>query len=176
MARQLFTLLAAALAAAALWPLAAVFHWFGVNVATLEQMGRTDPMGFRVFPAFLMFVRPTLAAAAALVIVSAAVRVMTSHPQRAFGILMRAAVAQGLLATAIAATGTPVNATLAHMLPMFADRRTPGALVAPGHFVALQEAAAAAILPWLFGIAVGSALLAALARQVMRVPQVPRVP
>ena len=147
--------LALCLATASLWPLAAVFNWFGVNVATLEQMGRTDPLGFRVLPAFLMFARPVIAGAAAL-----------SMPF-AVRILLKAAITQMVLVVALVITGGPVNTTLARLMPMFADRRTPGALVSPGHFVALQETAAAAVIPWLAGIAVACGLLGLLARATL---------
>ena len=156
--------LAVALALAAVWPLVAVFNWFGVNVATLEQLGRTT--GFRFFPSVLMFARPALAAAAALVIVFAAVRVISSHPRRAFAVLLKAAIAEALLAIAIAVSAAPVNAALSRMLPMLADPRTPGALVAPGHFVTLQDVAAESILPVLFGLALASGALALFSRLV----------
>jgi hypothetical protein len=163
-ASRFLALVAGTLAIAALWPLAAVFNWFGVNVGTLEQLGRTDPDGFRLVPSLIMFARPTVAGVAALLTLFAAVRVSTSPPTRAFGILMKAAAAQGLLALAVAASETPVNTTLARMLTMHIDRRTPGAFVAPGHFIGLQEAAAETIAPWLFAIALGSAVLALSAR------------
>ncbi len=158
-------LLASALALAALWPLAGVFHWFGVNVATLEQLGRNDPMGFRIVPAILLFVRPSLAAAAALWSMSAAVRVVTA-PLQARETLMKTATAQGLVAVAVAALELPLHSALSRMLPMVADRHTPGAFVTPGHFLRLQDAASAPVVPWLFVIAVGSAVLGLAARHV----------
>ena len=159
-------LLAVALALASLWPLAGVFHWFGVNIATLEQLGRNDPMGFRIVPAALMFLRPSLAGAAALWSVAAAVRVVTAPPLRAPETLMKTATAQGLIAIGIAVLEGPLNEALSRMLPMLADRRTPGAFVTPGHFLGLQEAASAPVVPWLFGLAVGSAALGFAARSV----------
>jgi hypothetical protein len=159
-------LLAVALALASLWPLAGVFHWFGVNIATLEQLGRNDPMGFRILPAALMFLRPSLAAAASLWSVAAAVRVVTAPPLRAPEALIKTATAQGLIAIALAVLEGPLNSMLSQMLPMFADRRTPGAFVTPGHFVGLQEAAAAPVVPWLFAIGLGSAALGIAARYV----------
>jgi hypothetical protein len=159
--------LALCLATASLWPLAAVFNWFGVNVATLEQMGRTDPLGFRVLPAFLMFLRPVIAGAAALSMPFAAVKVVTSRPPFAVRILLKAAITQAVLVLALVITGGPVNTTLSQLMPMFADRRTPGALVSPGHFVALQETAAAAVIPSLAGIAAACGLLGMLARATL---------
>lgn len=161
---RVILVLATALAAACLWPLVLVFQWFGVNVATLERMARTDPLGFRVFPAFVMFVRPILAAVAALSAIRAAVLVVTSHPQRAFGILRTAAVVQASLALAFFLTGPPIDRTLARMVPLFEDRRTPGALIAPD-FTTQHTAASAAILPPLVAIAVGSAVVAMIARR-----------
>lgn len=161
---RVILVLATALAAACLWPLVLVFQWFGVNIATLERMARTDPLGFRVFPAFVMFVRPILAAVAALSAIRAAVLVVTSHPQRAVGILRTAAVVQASLALAIFLTGPPIEGTLARMVPLFEDRRTPGALVAPD-FTMQQTAASATILPPLLAIAVGSAVVAMIARR-----------
>jgi hypothetical protein len=149
---------------ASLWPLAAVFNWFGVSIATLEQMSRTDPLGFRVFPALLMFARPALAGVTALLTPWAAIRVVTWHPTFAFGILIKTAIAQALLTVALAMTAAPVNAVLARLVPMFADRRTPGAIVSPAHFVLLQEAASDSILSPLLAIAVACAGLAVAAR------------
>jgi hypothetical protein len=110
-----------------------------------------------------MFVRPALATAAALIVIFAAVRAI-AQPRRAFAILVKAAIAEALLTIAIAVTDTPVNTALGRMLPMFADRWTPGALVTPGHFVTLQEAASGVILPWLVGIALASGVLAVFSR------------
>lgn len=158
--------LAFALTLLALWPLAGVFHWFGVNIATIEQLGRNDPAGFRIAPAILMFVRPLLAAAGAVWSLSAAVRVVTSPPMRAPEILLRTAGAQALLGFMLVVLEAPLAAMLSRMLPMVADRQTPGAFVSPGHYIRLQEAAAAPITPWLFVIAAGSAALGIAARYV----------
>ena len=164
---RLLFVLATALAAASLWPLMLAFQWFGVNAATLERMARTDPLGFRAFPAFVMFLRPTLAALAALWALRAGVLVVMSHPQRAVGILLVAAVVQASLALAIFLTGPPINRTLARMLPLFEDRQTPGALIAPD-FTILQRTASDAILPPLVAIAVGCAVVAMIARRSVR--------
>jgi hypothetical protein len=117
------------LAVIALWPLAGAFHWFGVNVATVEQMSRTDPLGLRVFPAALMFLRPTLAAIAALTAVHITWRVLTSHPLRAPRTFINGAGTLVLFAVTLLLTGPAVNSTLTRLLPMFENRRTPGALV-----------------------------------------------
>jgi hypothetical protein len=165
---RLLFVLATALAAACLWPLVLVFQWFGVNVATLEWMARTDALGLRVFPAFLMFVRPTLGLAAALTIPYASFLVLTSPPQRASGILMKAAVLQGGLAVLIGVTAPRVNATLGQMVPSFADRRVPTFLVAPRDFIALQNEVSGAILPPLAAIALCCAVVAVLARRAQK--------
>src|SRR5262245_51674785 len=128
---RLLVALAIALAVACLWPLVLVFQWFGVNVATLERLARTDPRGFNVVSALVMFVQPTLAALAALSALRAGVHVATSHPQRAAGFLLPAAVVQAALVLTIVLTASPINRTLARMVPLFEDRYTPGALVAP---------------------------------------------
>jgi hypothetical protein len=160
--------LAMGLAAAALWPLAAVFNWFGVNVATLEQMSRSDPAGFRFLPATLLFARPIVAVAATLAMPVVAVRVVTSRPQLAVQILVKGAITQTALVLVLALGGPPINSTLARLMPMYPNRHTPGALVTAGHFVNLQEAAAASVLPWLAGIAAACALLAVLARTALK--------
>ena len=154
--------LATILAAASLWPLFLVFQWFGVNIATLERMTRTDPLGFRVFPAFVMFLRPTLAAVAALSSLRAAVLVVT-HPQRARAILLASTVVQAVLALAIFLTGPAINRTLAGMVPLFEDRQTPGAIIA-ADFTRMQAEASAAILPPLVAIALVCAVVAVLNR------------
>ena len=163
--------LAIALAVASLWPLSGVFNWLGVNVATLEQLSRTDPQGFRIFPAVLMFVRPILAGIAAVLMPFAAFRVATSHPQFAFAILIRTAAFQAALAIALAVSAAPVNAMLARLLPMFTDRLTPGAIVSPAHFVVLQQAASRSMPAVLAAIAVACAMVAVLARTGLRVEE-----
>jgi hypothetical protein len=155
--------LATIVAAACLWPLFLVFQWFGVNIATLERMTRTDPLGFRVFPAFVMFLRPTLAAAAALSALRAAVLVIT-HPQRSRAILLPAAIVQAVLALAIVLTGPAIDRTLADMLPLFEDRQTPGAIIA-ADFTRMQAEASAAILLPLVAIAAACALAAFMTRR-----------
>jgi hypothetical protein len=153
------------LAVIALWPLAGAFHWFGVNVATVEQMSRTDPLGLRVFPAALMFLRPTLAAIAALTAVHITWRVLTSHPLRAPRTFINGAGTLVLFAVTLLLTGPAVNSTLTRLLPMFENRRTPGALVRPGHFVVLQQTAGSAIVLQLFGLALACAVAYLLVRQ-----------
>ena len=155
--------MASILAAACIWPLFLVFQWFGVNVATLERLTRTDPAGFRVFPAFVMFVRPALAAVAALSAFRGAVLVITSPPQRASGILLPSAVLQAALALVILLTGPTIDRTLAGMLPFFEDRQTPGAIIA-ADFTTLQAEASASILPPLVAIAVACGVFAILTR------------
>jgi hypothetical protein len=145
------------LALIALWPLIGAFHWFGVNVATLEQMSRTDPFGVRAFPAALMFLRPAVAAIAALTAIRTAWSVTTAHPSRAARTFINAAGTQVLFALTLFLTGPPVNSTLTRLLPMFENRQTPGAFVRPGHFVVLQHSAGTAIVLQLFGLALASA-------------------
>ena len=164
--RVLFVL-ATIVTAACLWPLFLVFQWFGVNIATLERMTRTDPLGFSVFSAFVMFLRPTLAAVAVLSALRAAVRVITSHPQRARAILMPATVVQAVLVLAIFLTGPAIDRTLARMVPLFEDRQTPGAIIA-ADFTRMQAEASAAILPPLVAIAAACALAAFMTRRVER--------
>jgi hypothetical protein len=161
---RLLVVLAITLGAACLWPLVLVFQWVGVNVATLERMGRTDPRGFDVFTAFVMFLQPTLAALAAVSALRAAVIAAISPPQRASRILLPAAAVQAGLVLVIAITTPPIHRTLARMVPLFEDRQTPGALIAPD-FTMLQAAAAAAILPPLIAIALGCAVVALLSRR-----------
>ena len=161
---RLLVVLATLLAVACLWPLLLVFQWFGVNVATMERMTRTDPLGFRVFPAFVMFVRPALATLATLSALRAGILVITSQPQRASGILIRAAIVQALLVLAIFFTGPPIDRTLAGMVPRFVDRQTPGAIIA-ADFTVMQAQAFSAIWPPLVAIAVSCAVIAAMARR-----------
>jgi hypothetical protein len=152
--------MAACLGAAAIWPLVAVSNWLGVNVGTLEQLARSDPGGFRPLPALLLFVRPALAGAAALLAPLAAIRVFRSPPPSTPGILMRAALIQLGLVLTFAAARVPVHAALADWVPMAADRQTPGAYVAPAHYISLQEAAERATLPPLAALALGVGALA----------------
>ena len=161
---RLLVVLAITLGAVCLWPLVLVFQWVGVNVATLERMARTDPRGFDLFAAFVMFVQPTLAALAAVSALRAAVLAAISPPQRASRILLPAAAVQAGIVLVIVITASPIHRTLARMVPLFQDRHTPGALIAPD-FTMLQTAAAAEILPPLIAIAVGCAVLALLNRQ-----------
>jgi hypothetical protein len=135
-------------------------------------MSRTDPAGFRLLPALLLFAQPIVAAAATLWMTATAVKVVTSRPQSTFHILLRGAITQTALVLLLALSGPPINGTLARLMPMYPNRHTPGALVSAGHFVRLQEAAAASVLPWLAGIAAACALLAVLAR--MAITGVPR--
>lgn len=151
--------LSACLGAAAVWPIFGVSSWFGVNIGTLEQLALADPGGFRPVPAVLLFVRPLLAAAASLVAPLAAVRIFTSPPPSAPGILKRAMFVELGLIVAFVAARVPVHAALVDWLPMAADRRTPGAYVAPGHFIALQEHASGAVLTPLVCVACGLATL-----------------
>ena len=159
--------LAAVLAAACLWPLFLVFQWFGVNVATLERLTRSDPLGFRVFPAFVMFARPTLAGLAALWALRATILVISSPPQRASAILLPSAIVQASLALVIFFTGPTIDRTLAAMLPLFEDRRTPGAIVV-ADFTRMQAEASHDILVPLVAIAVGCGCLAMLTRGLRR--------
>ena len=159
--------LATVLAAACLWPLFLAFQWFGVNVATLERLTRTDPLGFRVFPAFVMFARPTLAGLAALSALRAAILVIASPPQRASAILLRSAIVQASLMLVIFLTGPTIDRTLAAMLPLFEDRRTPGAIVV-ADFTRMQAEASHDILVPLVVIAVGCGGLAMLTRRWQR--------
>lgn len=156
--------LAILLTIAAFSPLIGAFHWFGVNIATLEQLSRTDPFGLRLFPSALMFARPAIAAIAALATIYAAWIVGGSHPLRASRTLLNAAGTQALLALILMVSGPPVNGALTRLLPMFEDHRTPGAIVRPGHFVLLQEAAGGSIVRQLFGIAAGCVCAAIVAR------------
>jgi hypothetical protein len=161
---RVLVVLATVLAVACLWPLFLVFQWFGVNVATMERMTRTDPLGFRAFPAIVMFLRPTLAALAALTALRAGILVITSPPQRAFAILMRAAIVQGALVLATILTGPAIDRTLARMVPLFEDRQTPGAIIA-ADFTRMQVEASATILPSLITIAVVCAVVAVMNRR-----------
>ncbi len=164
----LVRILAAGLAIAALWPLVGAFHWFGVNVATLEQMSRTDPFGLRVFPAALMFLRPTVAVIAALLGIHTAWTVATSHPLRAARMFINGAGIQALFALALLLSGPPVNSTLARLLPMFENRRTPGAFVRPDHFVFLQQSAGTSIVQQLFGVALACLVAHLVVRAITR--------
>lgn len=157
---------AIALGIIAFWPLIGAFQWFGMNIATLEQLSRTDPFGLRIFPAALMFVRPAIAAIAGLSAVYAAWIIATSHPLRASRTFLNVAGTQVLFALILMVSGPPVNATLTRLLPMFEDHRTPGAVVRPGHFVLLQHAASGSIVRQLFGIALGCLLGALIARRI----------
>ena len=163
--RVLFVL-ATIVAAACLWPLFLVFQWFGVNIATLERMTRTDPLGFSVFPAFVMFLRPTLAAVAAFRRFAPPYS-SSPHPQRARAILLPATVVQAVLALAIFLTGPAIDRTLTGMVPLFEDRQTPGAIIA-ADFTRMQAEASAAILPPLVAIAAACALAAFMTRRVGR--------
>jgi len=162
--RRLIIVLAFTLAAACLWPLVLVFHWFGINIATLERMARTNSLGFVPFPAFVMFLRPALAAMGALAALRAAILVLTSPPPRAFDILRRTAIWQASLVLGILLIGPAIDGALARMVPLFEDRYTPGAIIA-ANFTTLQTEASAAILRPLVAIAVGSAVLAVVARR-----------
>lgn len=156
--------LAIALGISAFWPLIGAFHWFGVNIATLEQLSRTDPFGLRLFPAALMFVRPAVAAIAGLSAVYAAWIIAASHPLRAARTFRNVAGTEVLFALILMVSGPPVNGTLTRLLPMFEDHRTPGAVVRPSHFVLLQQAAGGSIVRQLFGIALGCAVAASIVR------------
>lgn len=165
---SLVRVLAVGLAIAAFWPLIGAFAWFGVNIATLEQLSRADPFGLRIFPAALMFVQPAVAAIAAISVLCAAWIVGASHPLRASRAFLNIAGTQALVAVILIISGPPINGTLTRLLPMFENRRTPGALVQPGHFVLLQTAARNSIVRQLFGIAVGCMAAALIARFVTR--------
>jgi hypothetical protein len=155
--------LAAILAAASVWPLVLVFQWVGVNVATLERLTRTDPLGFRVVPAIVMFLRPTLAGLAAVSAFRAAVHVISAPPQRAFGILLPSAVTQAVLTLVILLTGPAIDRTLQELVPRFEDRQTPGAIVA-ADFTRMQAEASVDIMVPLVAVAIGCAVLAMLTR------------
>ena len=157
-------MLAITLGAACLWPLVLVFQWVGVNVATLERMARTDPRGFNLFSASVMFLQPILAAVAAFSALRAAVLAAISSPHRASRVLLAAAAVQAGLVLVIVITARPIHRTLARMVPLFEDRQTPGALIAPD-FTMLQSAATTDILLPLIAIALGCAVLALLNRQ-----------
>jgi hypothetical protein len=154
---------AAVLAAACLWPLFLVFQWFGLNVATLERLTRTDPLGFRVYPALVMFLRPTLAGLAALSALHAAVLVITSPPQRASRILLPSTIVQGALVLIVFLAGPTIDRTLSTMIPLFEDRRTPGAIVA-ADFTRMQAEASGSILLPLIAIAVACGVFGMLTR------------
>ena len=153
--------LAILLGVTAFWPLVGAFQWFGVNIATLEQLSRTDPFGLRILPAALMFLRPGVAAIAAVSALYSAWKAGTSRPARSARIFMKSAVAQAVFAGVLLVSGPSLNDTLTRQLPMFEDHRTPGAVVRPSHFILLQDAASRSIVLELFGIALGSALAAA---------------
>jgi hypothetical protein len=161
-------LLAIALAAAAFGPLVGAAQWLGVNIATLEQLSRTDPFGLRIFPAALMFVRPAIAALAGFSVLYGAWVIGTSHPLRAARTFLNVAGTQALFAVILIVSGPPINGTLTRLLPMFEDHRTPGAIVRPGHFVLLQNTASNSIVRQLFAIAAGCLLVAMIARVATR--------
>lgn len=73
---------------------------------------------------------------------------------------MRAALIQLGLVLAFAAARVPVQAALVNWMPMAADRQTPGAYVAPGHFLALQRTAERTTLPPLAALTLGVGALA----------------
>jgi hypothetical protein len=161
--RPIVILLAIALGAGAFAPLVGAAQWFGVNIATLEQLSRTDPFGLRIFPAALMFVRPAIAALAAVSVLYGA-WVIGTRPLRVARTFLNVAATQALFAAILIVSGPPINGTLTRLLPMFEDHRTPGAVVRPGHFVLLQNAASNPIVWQLFDIAAGCILGAAIAR------------
>ena len=158
--------LAILLGVTAFWPLVGAFQWFGVNIATLEQLSRTDPFGLRILPSALMFLRPGVAAIAAISALHSAWTAGASRPTRAARTFVKTAVAQALFAAILVVSGPSVNDTLTRQLPMFEDHRTPGAVVRPGHFVLLQDAASRSIVRELVGIALGSALAAVVTRRL----------
>lgn len=163
--------LAIALAAAAFGPLVGAAQWLGVNIATLEQLSRTDPFGLRIFPAALMFVRPAIAALAAASVLYGAWAIGT-HPLHASRTFLNVAGTQALFAAILIVSGPPINGTLTRLLPMFEDHRTPGAIVRPGHFVLLQNTASNSIVWQLSGVAAGCVLAALIARgRVRRAPE-----
>ena len=157
--------LAILLGVAAFWPLTAAFQWFGVNIATLEQLSRTDPFGLRVFPAALMFLRPGIAVIAAVSALYAAWNAGTMPSGRASRTFLIAAMTQALLAFTLLVSGPAVNDILTRRLPMFEDHRTPGAVVRPSHFVLLQDAASQPIVRELCGIALACAVAAVVTRR-----------
>jgi hypothetical protein len=144
--------LAAILAVACLWPFFLVFQWFGVNIATMERMTRTDPLGFTLAAALVMFLRPTLAALATLIALRASILAITSPPHRAFRILLPAAIVQVSLVLVILLTGAAIDRSLAQLVPRFEDRQTPGAIIA-ADFTKMQAQASAGIVPPLLAIA-----------------------
>jgi hypothetical protein len=151
---------------AAFWPLFNAFQWFGVNIATLEQLSRTDPFGLRILPAALMFLRPAVAAIAAVIALYTAWSVAASSTLRPSRVFLTLALTQAVFGLILVVSGPSVNATLTRQLPMFEDHRTPGAVVRPSHFVPLQEAASRSIVRELFGIALGCAVAAVLVRRL----------
>lgn len=162
--RQLVLFLLVVLVAVALWPLAVVYDWFMGNYPVLQTLSRNDLFGFSLFPQFLLSVRPLLAAAAALSCSWASFLVVTSHPQRAYAILVRTALGLGAAVLAIALLGPLTSASLAWMLPTFGGigpGEPPGTV---SQIIARQNGAAVNVMVPLLGIAMGFGVLAVLSR------------
>jgi hypothetical protein len=162
--RHLVVLLVLLLAVAALWPLTFAFDWFMGNYSVLQTLSSNDLFGFSLFPQFLLSVRPLLAAAAALSCSWASFLVLTSHPQRAYAILVRTALGLGAAVLAIGLLGPLTSASLAWMLPTFGGiglGEPPGTV---SQIIARQNGVAVTVMVPLLGIAMGFGVLAVLSR------------
>ena len=137
--------LAGILAMAALWPIQIAGNWIGGDFAIAKRMLRGDPMGFSIFPDLLMFARPTLALLGALAGPFASYLVVRSAPAEAFGILAKAAVAQGAVAAVLYITERSTNGVLGWMLLAFENPRRADAIRSVD-VIALQTASAGSFL------------------------------
>jgi hypothetical protein len=137
--------LAGILAMAALWPIHIAGNWIGGDFAIAKRMLRGDSMGFSIFPDLLMFARPTLAMLGALAGPFASYLVIRSAPAEAFGILAKAAVAQGAVAAVLYITERSTNGVLGWMLLAFENPRRADAIRSVD-VIALQTASAGSFL------------------------------
>ena len=80
---------------------------------------------------------------------------------------MPSAIVQASLALMIFLGGPAIDRSLVAMLPLFEDRRTPGAIVA-ADFTRMQAEASASILPPLVAIAVACGVFGMLMREWRR--------
>jgi hypothetical protein len=144
--RQLVLFLLGVLVAVSLWPLAAVADWF------MSVRRFPDAFGFTYV---VLSLRPIVAAAAALSCPIVLVLVVTSHPQLAFDILIKAAFRVGLVALGILLLTPLINGFLA-------GTTEPSVPVA--ETIARENAAALSAIVPLVGIAIAFAVIAALSR------------
>jgi hypothetical protein len=148
----------------------AALAWVGAVADTLRFIGKNDFLGLIIFPAMMMWLRPAIAILSACAGLAGAFFVWSSHPQRAFPILVKTAIVQALAAV-VFIVSAPADRIAARSIPLFGDSRSPQTQQRMVALVAAQQRAAGVVLPGIVTAALGWLLLAVVARRERAVPE-----